>query len=144
MSKIVLAGIFVVLIIAAAGFFIFKSFTAENQQDTIPVVIEEPYQATLTGEHICLQSAGISTTTECASGMRTDANEYYSVIFNVASEENIALEIGDRFTASGLVTPLSHISTDQWQYPLKGIFSITGSVQLETQLEETQAPETTE
>lgn len=140
MQKIIIVGVIGVLIVGA-GFFIFNNYLyTEKQDDTADIAeVEEPYQATLTGEYVCLTPAnGETEDGDCTYGLRTDEGEHYSIIFNVASEENVTLALGDRFIAEGLVTPLSHIRTDQWAYPLKGIFSITGSVKVKTDTEENE------
>ena len=92
----------------------------------------EPYRATLTGRYLCLPHVNPNgpQTLECALGMQTDSGTYFALDFNSASQNPPTLATGDRFTATGIVTPAERLNTDQWRkYPIVGIFSIEGAIQ---------------
>jgi hypothetical protein len=115
-----------------ALFFLVSSFFAHEKQ--IETTITEPYRARLTGEQVCLTKKvdGISPTLECTLGMKTDEGEYFALTFDVSSTERPDISNGERFSASGIVTPIERLNTDEWQkYDLKGIFSVTDSFTLE-------------
>lgn len=91
----------------------------------------EPYRATLTGEYVCLPHKDQSgpQTEECAYGLLTDTGEYYAIDFYLMSQSHSEFSTGDRFSATGVITPIERLSTNQWnKYPIKGIFSVTDSV----------------
>jgi hypothetical protein len=108
--------------------------TPSQTQTTTPLPTGpkyEPYRATLVGEYLCLPHTTTSgpQTLECALGMRTDDGRYYAVDFGTLSQNQASLSTGDRFSASGTVTPVQRLNTDQWRrYPIIGIFSVTDSV----------------
>lgn len=85
-----------------------------------------PDRITLEGEYVCLphrDTTGVQTD-ECAAGIRTDT-AYYALDFALASQ-TAQFTVGDRFTASGIFTPVETLSSDRWQqYDIKGIFSVT-------------------
>ncbi len=90
------------------------------------------YRGTLTGEQVCLPHTDTSgpQTMECALGIKTDAGEYYALDLQMLSQPAPDLATGDRFTATGLITPVEMLSSDHWRkYPIKGIFSVLDSVQ---------------
>jgi len=124
-------SIVVVIIAFVAGFYSLNNHIyKEKQSDGI---ITEPYRATLTGVQTCLPHKDTSgpQTMECAIGMKTDSGEYYSLDFKVMSQIPPKIQDGERFTASGLVTPIEYLSSDHWQkYEVEGIFSVTDSVKL--------------
>lgn len=119
-----------VIVLLVVGFFALNSYIYnEKQGDGNPV---EAYRGTLTGEYVCLPHKDTSgpQTMECALGMRTDSGEYYALDFTLMSQMDPGVENGDRFTATGLITPVELLSTDHWQkYNMVGIFSVTDSVQ---------------
>lgn len=90
-----------------------------------------PDRITLEGEYVCLphrDTSGVHTD-ECAAGIRTDT-AYYALDFALASQTS-ELTVGDRFTASGIFTPVETLSSDRWQqYDIKGIFSVTDFTEL--------------
>ena len=91
-----------------------------------------PQRMTLTGVYTCLPHADTTgpQTMECALGMQTDDGAYYALDFNLMSQTPPGLETGDRFTATGVLTPIENLSTNFWQkYNVSGIFSVTDSVQ---------------
>src|SRR5690606_20875740 len=93
----------------------------------------EPYQATLSGEYVCLPHKDTSRpqTDECTFGLKTDVGEYYAMNTYAMSQMHGPLNPGDRITASGVVTPIELLSTNQWdKYPIEGIFSVTNSLQV--------------
>ena len=128
--------LFIIGIIAAlliGGFFILNRYIY-NQKQAQGTEELSPYRGTLTGEYVCLPPTGESDpeTPECVTALKTDQDEYYAIDFNLMSQDQPDLKEGDRFTASGLITPIENLSTDHWQqYPMEieGIFSITDSVQ---------------
>jgi len=123
---------FIVVLAVVGGFFLFNNFIyQEKQSDDAPV---EPYRATLSGEYVCLPYAeGVSATAEedCEPGMQTEVGEYYAVNFYLMSQMHAPLQLGQRFSATGVVTPIEQLSTNHWEkYSVEGIFSVTDSVTL--------------
>ncbi len=136
--KIVFSGqslvfsILIIIIVGVAGFYTLNNHIYKEKQDVGQVT--EPYRATLTGVQTCLPHKDTSgpQTLECAIGMKTDSGEYYSLDFKIMSQIPPKIQDGDKFTASGLVTPIEYLSSDHWQkYDIEGIFSVTDSVKLE-------------
>lgn len=124
---LILGGIVVILL---AGFFALNSYIYQEKQAD-PAEEITAYRATLTGEYVCLPHTDQNgpQTLECAFGIKTDVGEYYAVNFAAMSQTAPDLKIGDRFTASGTITPIEMLSTDHWQkYPVEGIFSVTDPV----------------
>lgn len=123
-------GFIVLLSIAVVigGFFIYKEKQISGETF-------EPYRGTLSGVQTCLPHKDTSgpQTLECAIGMKTDSSEYYVLDFALMSQIPPEIQNGERFTASGIITPIENLSTDQWQkYNVEGIFSVTDSVQIES------------
>lgn len=126
-----IVGIIVVVLIG--GFFVLNNYIYQEKQAD-PIEDIKTYRATLTGEYICLPHADQNgpQTLECAFGIKTTTGEYYALDFNLMSQTPPELNIGDKFTASGTITPIKMLSTDHWRkYPIKGIFSVTDSVKKE-------------
>jgi hypothetical protein len=125
---LIIGAIFIALFV---GFFALNSFIYNEKQGD-PNKTIEPYRGTLTGEYVCLPHADKTgpQTLECAFGIKTLSGEYYAVDFNMMSQPRPQLETGDKFTATGLITPIENLSSDHWQkYDIEGIFSVTDSVQ---------------
>ena len=121
-------GLLVVLFVAA--FFVLNNHIYNEKQGDPGDIVS--YRGTLTGEHVCLPHADTDGphTMECALGIKTDAGEYYALDFHMMSQPTPDLQNGDRFTATGLITPIEMLSSDHWRkYDIEGIFSITDSVQ---------------
>ena len=130
-NSLLIIGIIAALLIG--GFFLLNSYIY-NQKQAQEAEDLSPYRGALTGEYVCLPPAGESNpeTPECVAALKTDQDEYYVIDFSLMSQDKPDLKEGDRFTASGLITPIENLSTDHWQqYPveIEGIFSITDSVQ---------------
>ena len=128
-------SIVVVIIAFVAGFYSLSNNTDKEKQPNVDVT-SEPYRATLTGVQTCLPHKDTSgpQTLECAIGMKTDSGEYYVLDLSTTSQTPDKIQDGDRFTASGLVTPIEYLSSDQWQkYDVKGVFSVTDSVEVQTE-----------
>lgn len=130
-KPILIIGILAVVLVA--GFFLLNSYIYNQKQAGANEDVT-PYRGTLTGKYVCLPPAGESDpeTPECVSALKTDLDEYFVIDFNLMSQDQPDLQEGDRFTASGLITPIENLSTDHWQqYPvdIEGIFSITDSVE---------------
>lgn len=115
------------------------SYTANPQKTAVlPTVIptttsvsDVPYEATLEGEVICLPHKDTSgpQTLECAIGLKTDQNDYYSLDANAINQPPYTN--GQRIRAKGIITPAEMLSTDQWRkYNMKGIFSLRSEVQI--------------
>jgi len=124
--EIVIFGVALTII---ALFFIFNSFLTEKKQ--LENTITEPYRAELTGVQVCLppKDTDREVTLECVIGFKTDTGEYYALDFDLSSHTSPDISNGKRFSASGVVTPIERLSTDQWQkYDVEGIFSVTDSV----------------
>lgn len=109
------------LLLAAliAIFFAFNSYIYDQKQVQTPI---EPYEATLSGTMVCLPHKDTSgpQTLECASGLKTDAGEHYAL--DTETMPNIGS--GERFTASGIITPVENLSADQ-KYDIVGVFSVS-------------------
>lgn len=121
----------VVVVIAVAGFFVFNKFIYDQKQAT--VTIQEPYQATLTGEYVCLPHKDQSgpTTLECTYGLKTPNDEYFALDFGggVAQSDFV---VGERVELSGTITPIERLSTDYYQkYDVQGIFTVLNPRELE-------------
>jgi hypothetical protein len=123
-------------VVIVGGFFVLNTYIYNEKQATVEEMEKsyEPYRATLQGEFVCIPHVdGAIQTKECAHGIKTDAGEYYAVDMNPMSQTPPQLRVGERFTASGVITPIERVSTDHWQkYPIIGIFSVTDSLVLET------------
>ncbi|MEK7583694.1 MAG: hypothetical protein AAB490_00480 [Patescibacteria group bacterium] len=124
-------GIVAVVIVVALVwcFFALSNYIYQEKQGDSSGT--EPYRATLTGTYVCLPYADTSVpqTDGCEFGFRTDDDGYYLIDFNRMSQAVPQLKVGDRITASGLVTPVEYLSTDHWRkYPIEGIFSATDSL----------------
>lgn len=121
-----------IVLLAIIGFFAFNNYIYKEKQGSgIPM---EPYRATLSGTQTCLPHKDTNgpQTLECAIGIETDAGEFYALDFNLMSQIPPEIQSGERFTASGVITPIERLSTDQWQkYDVEGIFSVTDSVIVE-------------
>ncbi len=92
----------------------------------------EPERATLEGEYVCLPHRDTTGphTMECAFGLKTADGSYYALDLNLSSALLPPLQTGDRIRASGIVTPIERLSSDHWRkYAVKGIFSVTGSLE---------------
>lgn len=116
------------VILLVAGFYALNAYIYAEKQEGAAV---ERYRATLTGVQVCLPHKNTDgpTTLECAIGMKTDAGEHYALDFSLMSQIPPSIQDGDRFEASGMVTPIEMLSTDQWQkYDVEGIFSVTDGV----------------
>ncbi len=119
----------VVIVVLVGGFFALNNYIYQEKQGDGSEVVA--YRGTLTGEHVCLPHADTSgpSTMECALGIKTDAGEYYALDFTLMSQIDPGVQNGDRFTATGLITPIELLSSDHWRkYAIKGIFSVTDSV----------------
>jgi hypothetical protein len=139
----------VILLIIVIGFFAFNSYIYNEKQGGAPSF--EPYRGTLSGATVCLPHKDTTgpQTKECAFGFKTEAGEYYVLDFNLMSRiPPEKFQTGVSLTASGIVTPIEMLSTDQWQkYNVQGIFSVTdfvviddGKVATSTPLIVTPAP----
>lgn len=125
--------------VGVAGYVIYRGLF---NPPPAPVVNEELKRASFVGVYVCLpeKSTGVVPSDECAVGMRTDDGVYYALDFGLLSQEAPLLKDGERFSASGVITPLSYLSTDQWQkYPIVGIFSVTDSFVRRDVPEETES-----
>jgi len=137
MKKVILVGIVGILVLCLiAGFFALNAYIYKEKQGTNETF--EPYRATLSGEYVCLPHRDQSgpQTLECMGGLQTDVGEYYAVDLMLMSQMHEPLEVGQRFSANGVVTPIERLSTDQWQkYAVEGIFSITDALEVEGEAE---------
>lgn len=117
--------VFLGLLVLVGAFFLLNNYIYHEKQEGDVV---EPYEARLEGEYVCLPHKDTEgpQTDECAAGIKTVADEYYALDLAQA-EELDSLTLGDRISATGLVTPIERLSTDHWkQYMIEGIFSVTG------------------
>ncbi len=132
----VVLSIIIIITVGVAGFYILNNHIYEEKQGD--GIITEPYRATLTGVQTCLPHKDTSgpQTLECAIGMKIDSGEYYVLDFMLMSQIPPQIQDGDRFSASGLITPIEYLSSDQWQkYNVEGVFSVTDTVQIEDKKE---------
>lgn len=135
-------GFIIILLLLVGGFFAFNSFIYNEKQGEAPTF--EPYRGTLSGITVCLPHKDLTgpQTKECAFGLKTEAGEYYVLDLNLMSQmppQN--LQIGVRLSASGMITPIERLSTDQWQkYNVQGVFSVTDSLVIEDEQVVTPAP----
>lgn len=128
MKKLLIAiGIIVFLI---AGFYAFNAYIYNEKQGDENDVVS--YRTTLTGTQVCLPHADTTgpQTMECALGMKTESGEYYALDYGTYSQGTAPdFSAGERFTATGLITPVEMLSSDHWRkYDIEGIFSVTDSV----------------
>lgn len=124
-----------------------QSFENETQVDVILTLMEQapsedptvgtdetlPKRMTLSGTYLCLPHVDTSgpQTLECAFGIKTDDGTYYALDFMLMSQLAPNVPMNARITANGLLTPIERLSTDHWRkYPIKGIFSVTDSVEV--------------
>lgn len=117
----ILGGIIVILAIV---------YVFHNKRVSAPVYTE-PYRTTLSGTVDCLQpkNPNLPHTDECRIALRTDNGDYYALDFSPMSQPNPRPVLKARLSATGLVTPVEYLNSDQWQkYDMKGIFSVTDSV----------------
>lgn len=132
----VILSIVILAAVIVAGFYILNNHIYEEKQGDGKIT--EPYRATLTGVQTCLPHKDTSgpQTLECAIGMKIDSGEYYALDFTAMSQIPPQIQDGERFTASGLVTPIEYLSSDQWQkYDVEGVFSVMDTVQVEDKKE---------
>lgn len=109
------------------GFYSFNNYIYQEKQ--VDNSTYAPYRGTLTGVQTCLPGPQIL---ECVIGVRTDSGEYYALDFGAISQTSIEEQIGQRFSANGLITPIENINSDRWhEYNVKGIFSVIDSVKVE-------------
>ncbi|MFA6094842.1 MAG: hypothetical protein WC757_03080 [Candidatus Paceibacterota bacterium] len=118
---------FIILLLTVGGFFAFNTFIYNEKQGEAPTF--EPYRGTLSGTTVCLphkETAGPQTL-ECSFGLKTDAGEHYVLDYNLMSQTPpVDFQTGVRFSASGVITPIERLSTNQWKkYDVQGIFSVT-------------------
>lgn len=118
-----------VLLIAGALGGIFYYTKGESKK---AVTTPERQRANLSGEYLCLKSSDelVASERDCVVGLKTDDGKYYALDFNLSSQTPPKFVSGDRLQASGVITSMETISSNQWQtYNLAGIFSVTDSVQ---------------
>ncbi len=119
-----------VLMLLVVGFYGFNAYIYNAKQGDGTAVTS--YQGTLTGVQVCLPHADTDgpQTLECALGMKTDAGEYYALDFGTSTQGMPNLQTGDRFSATGLITPIEMLSSDHWKkYAIEGILSVTEPIQ---------------
>lgn len=127
MRKIIII-VAVVLALLTIGFLVLNRYIyTEKQGDGTKIA---PYEGILTGEHVCLPHKNTDgpQTLECAYGIKTEAGEYYALDFD--PEELPDFNIGGRFKAKGLITPIETSDNGYWsKYPIVGIFTIKGPIE---------------
>lgn len=119
-------GLFFVVIIVL-GVFIVSQHSAKVRAPEVPIP-SEPMRATMVGAQVCLphKDTDGSPTKECAQGFRAENGEYYVLDFQLMSQLLPDRGRDESFTASGIVTPIEHLSTDKWHnYDVVGVFSVT-------------------
>lgn len=129
---------FLVAVGLIGGFFLFNNYIYQEKQgdgDDVGSATFEPYRANLAGEYVCLPDeadGAESAESDCEQpGIKTESGEYYAVNFYLMSQTHTPLEVGQKFSANGAVTPAERLSNDEWRkYPVEGIFSVTDSLTL--------------
>jgi heat shock protein HslJ len=126
--KPLLGLVLILFIVAGTGLYLYsKSADVEIS----PLI---PQRATMHGEYACLPVRDDAASGDCVPGIKTEDGMYYALDFGLMSQERPALAIAQKFSASGVVTPIETLSTDYWQqYVVEGIFSVTDSVALATE-----------
>lgn len=117
------------VIVLVAGFYALNAYIYAEKQRGADVT---SYRGTLTGEQVCLPHADTDGphTMECALGMKTEVGEYYALDFANVPEGMPALQTGQRFRATGLITPVEMLSSDHWKkYAIEGILSVSEPVE---------------
>lgn len=129
MKKLLLLVIIGILVIV--GFYGINAYIYHEKQGDGNDVTS--YRGTLTGTQVCLPHRDTSGphTMECALGMKTDTGEYYALDFGTLSQGLPPdLQMDERFSATGLITPVEMLSSDHWKiYDIQGIMSVTDSVE---------------
>ena len=129
--KNILLFVSLAILLVVTGFFVLNHYIY-SQKQAPPAQNSKPYRATLTGQFDCLPHANKTgpQTLECAFGLKTDSGEYYSLDLNQLPQPHPEFAAGERFTATGTVTPIANLSSDHWRkYDIQGIFSVTDSFQ---------------
>ena len=126
-TKLVWIGAVLVAVVALFSLLMPRGVAQEEIKE-VQAPTYEPYLATLTGSVTCLPRKDGSPPRECTQSLRV-GTEYYGLDFNLMSEAQPTVTLGDVLTGTGLVTPIERLSTDHWQpYDIKAIFSITDPV----------------
>jgi hypothetical protein len=119
---LVIVGLIIVLV---GVFYAFNAYIYNEKQGDGNDITS--YRGTLTGTHVCLPHADTDgpQTLECALGMKTDTGEHYALDLQFLPQPHPDLSTGERFSATGLITPIEMLSSDHWRkYDVEGIMSI--------------------
>ncbi len=122
----------VVAVVLVGGFYTLNAHIYNEKQGEPSDV--RSYRGTLSGDVVCLphRDKDGPQSKECAIGLRTDVGEHYGLDLTVLSQQHPPLNTGERFSASGLITPIEMLSSDQWQkYDVVGILSVTDTVNID-------------
>lgn len=114
------------------AFYALNNYIYQEKQGDGTVI--EPYRASFSGTFVCLPHKDTTgpQTEECAFGIELPAGDYYALDTALMSQMPPEFSAGDYITASGTVTPIERLSSDQWQkYDVAGIFSVTDSVRVQ-------------
>jgi hypothetical protein len=123
--------IVIFIVISIAAFFAFNSYIYHQKQASSQST--DPYTGSLTVTYSCLSQTNQDKPEPagCAIGLVTEAGENYVLDFNKMPQLRTSLNLGDRFTATGTITPIENISSNMWQnYDVEGIFTVTDSLQI--------------
>lgn len=119
------------LVVFVIGFVLRLLQTTDvNNSVTIPEPTQEIFErkpATLTGEVVCLPHKNTSgpQTLECAIGLFAADGNYYALDTNLVPQDTSLLTTGNTIQASGIVTPIELLSTDQFmKYDVKGVLLV--------------------
>lgn len=119
----------IVLLGFGIGFLFLRPATAPE-----PAVPNQPsvtvsHEVILEGKIICLPHRDTSgpQTMECAYGIQASDGSNYSLDTQKIDSSNPPMyNTEDRVRATGLITPIEALSSDQWKkYDIKGIFTAT-------------------
>ncbi len=120
------------VVVVLLGVFVLLQHHVYNDKQTGNSA--EPQRATLAGTYECLPLKGSAvrpaTEATCEPGLKTDGGEHYAVNFFLMSQMHAPLEVGQRFSAQGVVTDGSSEAEKWQQYELAGVFSVTDSLTL--------------
>ena len=115
--------------VLAGMFYAFNSYIYQQKQSVDQTF--EPYRASLSGEYICLPNSEEITEGECMYGIKTEADELYSINFMLMSQMPPQVMPGDTIRGNGVITPVERLSADYYRTNgIQGVFSVTDSLEV--------------
>ena len=120
----------IAITILIGGFFVLNNYIYQEKQGVDTTT--EPYRTHLEGTYTCVpykENDEIPTDSACEPGIQTDNNEYYAVNFFLMSQMHAPLEVGQHFSANGVIDTDNFSDSLDWQdYDIEGVFSVTDSL----------------